>query len=132
MLDPLRPEPLSLTSDKLTYSMKAQLLSLLGKQHPLRILLLLRREGPKRFSEVEEATGLNPAQVDRSLKLLREGMWVVPETVAEEDGPVHIHYRVGQRGKALLQAVDAFRESLDQHRSAVGDEAVDEVEALYA
>lgn len=112
--------------------MKAHLLDLIGKEHPLRILLLLRSKGPKRFSEIEEATGLNPAQVDRSLKLLREGMWVIPETIPEDDGPVHVAYKIGNRGEALLKALDAFRNSLVHQRSAIGDETVNQLEALYA
>lgn len=112
--------------------MKAHLLDLIGKQHPVRILLLLRRKGPKRFSEIEEATGLNPAQVDRSLKLLLKEMWVIPETSPENDGPIHVHYGIGNRGEALLNALDAFRNSLVHQRSAIGDETVNELEALYA
>ncbi len=112
--------------------MKAHLLDLIGKEHPIRILLLLRSKGPKRFSEIEVATGLNPAQVDRSLKLLREGMWVIPETLAEEEGPVHVRYRISERGEALLNALDAFRNSLDHQRSVIGNQTVNEVEALYA
>lgn len=112
--------------------MKVRLLDLIGKEHPIRILLLLRSKGPKRFSEIEETTGLNPAQVDRSLKQLREGMWIIPETIPEEEGPVHVRYRVSDRGEVLLNALDAFRSSLADHRSALGEETVDELEALYA
>lgn len=112
--------------------MGSNLLALVGKEHPLRILLLLRSEGPRRFSEVEEATGLNPSQVDRALKLLREGMWVIPETIPEEEGPVHVRYRLTDRGLAFLKAVDAFRTGLERHRSAIGEDAVGELESLYA
>lgn len=112
--------------------MESHILSLLGKEHPTRILLLLRSKGPLRFSQIRDATGLNPSQVDRSLKLLRQDLWILPETGAEEDGPVRVHYRISGRGEALLKAFDSFRSTLTNQRSALGRESVEEIEALYA
>lgn len=112
--------------------MKSGAFDLIGKQHPIRILLLLRDEGPMRFSEIEQVTGLNPAQVDRALKLLREGMWIIPETLPEDEGPVHVHYQIANRGEALLHALDDFRDSLVAQREAIGPETFDELKKLYA
>lgn len=112
--------------------MESHILALLGKEHPARILLLLRSHGSLRFSQIREATGLNPSQVDRSLKLLRQDLWIIPETHAENRGPVNVHYRISGRGEALLKALDSFRSTLSHERAALGRESVDEIEALYA
>jgi DNA-binding HxlR family transcriptional regulator len=111
--------------------MKVPVLGLIGKEHPIRILNTLRTLGPMRFSEIQKATGLNPAQVDRSLKQLRKGLWVVPETQAAQEGPIMIQYHLGKRGEGLLDALDTFRQAVHKQRSSIGDDAVEEIEAIF-
>lgn len=129
---PITPETLSITNHNNSYKMKVELLGLLGKQHAIRILLILRSHGPHRFSDLQKTTGLNPAQLDRALKLLRKDLWAIPETQPTPEGPVYVQYRISNRGQALLKALDGFRSSLNRQKSVIGKDLINEFEALYA
>lgn len=99
--------------------------------HPdyLRVLSLLREKGPLRFREIERALGANPSQVDRALKFLRGGLWILPET--EASGPrILVRYSLGKRGGAFLASFDAMVRTAEKHRGILGDQAVDELAAL--
>lgn len=126
------PKRLLLTEGNHSYKMKANLFALVGKEHTLRILLVLRSQGPQRFSDIQKSTNLNPAQLDRSLKLLRKDLWVIPETIPGEEGPVRVRYRISKRGDALLKALDAFGTSLKRQRVTLGEETIREFEAVYS
>lgn len=112
--------------------MKVELLGLLGKQHAIQTLLILRSLGPQRFSEIQRTTGQNPAQLDRALKHLRKALWVIPQTEPTPEGPVCVQYQISNRGQAFLKALDEFRDSINRQKSVIGKDTIDEFEALYA
>jgi DNA-binding HxlR family transcriptional regulator len=112
---------------------RGDLAKVLRSPHHLRIIGLLRREGSLGFNAIQETLSLNPAQVDRSLKLLTSGLWVVPETKRSGGtGPVRVRYRLGDRGRALAAAWDAFRAEMESRRRALGDATVREAVDLLA
>lgn len=109
--------------------MASELLDLFDRNH-LRVLTALRTHGPLRFSEIESHTGLNPNQVDRVLKSLREGFWIVPETIPAAQGRIPIHYRLGKRGEAALRILDRILETAEEERERLGDATVDTLESV--
>lgn len=85
-----------------------------------------------RFKDIERDTRLNPAQVDRALKVLVGGTWIVPETLPSTTGRILVRYALSKRGAALLKALDAFRASLRRHEDALGPAVLRDMDALYA
>lgn len=111
----------------------SELAAVLRNPHHLRIIGLLRREGRLSFTAIQKALDLNPAQVDRALKLLTSGLWIIPETPRSAGkGPIRVQYRLGERGRALARALDAFVAKVEKQRRALGETTVREAEALLA
>jgi len=112
-------------------AMRPEFLELLGKEHPLRVLLALRAaDAPLRFGELERALELNPAQLDRALKWLHERVYVVPTTVPKTRGPIHVTYAISKRGSAFLEAFDSFVLGIEKRRTVLGEKSVRDLEAL--
>lgn len=116
-----------------TYEMKAEFLPLL-KPHHLRVMLALRSAGPRRFRELETGLSLNPAQLDRVLGFLLDGLWVIATTLPEtaRGRRVLVDYRLSRRGEAFLDAFDAFARAARERRPLLGAEAMRELDALRA
>jgi DNA-binding HxlR family transcriptional regulator len=105
------------------------ILELLAHKDYLRILIAL--EGaPRRFSELQKILELNPAQVDRGLKFLRKGLWIVPRTLPSESGPIRVEYELGKRGRAFLSSFDRFRTDLERQAAQIGRAEVAELQRL--
>jgi len=102
---------------------------LLGHKDYIRVLLALE-EKPMRFNSIQKALKLNPTQLDRALKFLREGLWVVPH-VAPSKGRLLVEYRLGKRGKAFLESFHAFRQGAERRMDALGASEVAELKSLY-
>lgn len=108
-------------------------MDILGRPPYVRVLMLLRKRGPSRFSEIEEALGLNPKTVDEALKDLRRGLWVVPRTGEDDPGErVVVRYGLSNRGQALLELLDDLQDSARKRERSLGSDAVDELDALLA
>lgn len=105
------------------------ILELLAHKDYLRILIALE-EAPRRFSELQSVLDLNPAQVDRGLKFLRKGLWVVPRTLRSERGPIRVEYELGKRGRAFLSSFDRFRADLERQAPQIGRAEVAELQRL--
>ena len=105
-------------------------MELIGKGHPLRVLLHLRAHGPQRFGEMEKALDVNPAQLDRSLKWLHERLYVLPSTLPGKGRGVLVAYALSRRGQAFLEAFDSFVQKADENRAVLGGKSVDELHAL--
>lgn len=105
------------------------ILELLAHKQYLRILIALE-EAPKRFSEIQGALDLNPAQVDRGLKFLRKGLWIVAQTIPSESGPIRVEYRLGKRGAAFLKSFERFRSDLERQAPQIGRNEVEELRSL--
>jgi DNA-binding HxlR family transcriptional regulator len=105
------------------------ILDLLGHKDYLRILLALE-SAPRRFTDLQKALDLNPAQVDRALSFLRRGLWVIPRTLPAERGPLRVEYRVGKRGTAFLQSFERFRADIARREDQLGPAEVRELQSL--
>jgi len=106
------------------------LLELLGQKNYIRVLLALEK-GPLRFSELKKALKLNPVQIDRALRFLRKGRWVVPHAAAQGGGRMLVRYRLGKRGEAFLRSFKAFSEDLQRQDAGLGASEVRELRSLY-
>lgn len=113
------------------YELKAQLLALL-KPNQLRVLLALREHGPMRFRKLERLLGLNPAQLDRTLELLTNGVWVFATLLPPEGKRIPVEYGLGERGAAFLEAFDAFARKVRAQRRPLGEGVLGELDALGA
>ena len=105
------------------------ILELLAHKDYLRILIALE-DAPMRFSELQKVLDLNPAQVDRGLKFLRKGLWVVPRTIPSEQGPIRVEYEIGKRGRAFLRSFERFRADLERQAPQIGPAEVAELRRL--
>lgn len=109
------------------------LVEILGRPAYVRVLLLLRKQGGLRFTDIQKTLHLNPKTVDGALKDLRRGLWIVPMTGEEEPGGrVLIQYELSKRGKALLELLDDMHDSARRRARTLGSEAVKDFDALYA
>lgn len=110
--------------------MKSEFVELIGKEHTLRVLFELRSHGAQRFGELEKALGVNPTQLDRALKWLRERMYVLATTVPKKTGPIAVTYDLSKRGEAFLEAFDSFLREADERRGVLGEKSVRDLKAL--
>lgn len=108
----------------------AVLLELLGHKNYIRVLLALEK-GPLRFSELKKTLKLNPVQIDRALRFLRKGRWVVPRAAAEGGGRMLVRYRLGRRGEAFIRSFKSFSDDLQRQDAALGASEVRELRSLY-
>ncbi len=115
-----------LTNCKYTYFMILELL-----KHPdyLRILLALKRR-PLRFTEIQKSLDLNPVQVDRALRSLRKGFWIVARTVPAKKGKISVQYILGARGAAFLESFESFRTEAERRQKEIGKSEVAELQSL--
>ncbi len=105
------------------------ILDLLAHKNYLRILIAL--EGPpQRFTQIQKTLDLNPTQLDRGLKFLQKGLWVVPRTVPSTSGPIRVEYKLGKRGAAFLESFERFRADLARRKPQLGRAEVEELESL--
>ncbi|MEA3201654.1 MAG: HxlR-like helix-turn-helix [Thermoplasmata archaeon] len=107
---------------------------LLAQRHALRILHFLHGKAPRRFSEIQKGLRLNPAQVDRALKGLVRGGWLVPTTdvASPQAKRVVVRYGLTKRGEAIVKALHGFRVEAEKQKKALGEEMVEEIRALLA
>lgn len=94
----------------------------------MRILLALRAKGgPLRFNEVQRELGINPNQVDRALEWLQKRFYVLARTIPGQGSRVFVEYHLGSRGRAFLDAYDAFTRAAQAHRDVLGEDPVREL-----
>lgn len=105
------------------------ILELLAHKDYLRILQALQRK-PMRFGEIQKALALNPAQVDRAMKFLRKGLWVVPRVLPSEKGRLLVEYEIGKRGAAFLRSFKVFSDDASQRQAELGADSVAELQGL--
>jgi len=106
--------------------------NLMGHMDYLHILLTLRRCGPLRFSEIQNTLKLNPNQVDRALKVLRDDFWIIPRTIPTKSHRVFVEYELSHRGEVFLcKVVDPLRETVRKNAAVLGAHALREVQSLY-
>jgi len=64
--------------------------------------------------------------VNRALKALTEGLWIIPQTVPTETGRIPVEYKLGERGALFLELFDNF----EPKRRAGAQSLADEVQEL--
>ena len=102
--------------------------------HPdyLRVLCALRKADGLRFNQIQKSLRLNPAQVDRALKALTKGLWVIPQTVPTEAGRIPVEYHLGKRGALFLELFDDFKAKVARRRADLGAAEVAELQRICA
>ncbi len=105
------------------------IMELLAHKDYLRILHAVRRK-PMRFGELQKELALNPAQVDRAVKFLRKGLWIVPHVAPSRKGRLFVEYELGKRGAAFLDSFKAFNAGALRHKARLGRAAVTELQSL--
>ena len=102
-------------------------MEILGHPDYLRVLNALRGTDGARFGQIQKTLDLNPTQVNRALKALTKGLWVIPRTVPTESGRVPVEYRLGKRGVVILELFDNLRAQAERRRAELGAAEVDEL-----
>jgi DNA-binding HxlR family transcriptional regulator len=105
------------------------IMELLAHRDYIRILQAVRRR-PMRFGELQRDLDLNPAQVDRAVKFLRKGLWIVPRVAPSERGRMLIVYEIGKRGAAFLDSFKDFSVGAIRRKAELGASVVAELRAL--
>ena len=105
------------------------IMELLAHKDYVRILHSVRR-GPRRFGALQKELDLNPVQVDRALKFLRKGLWIVPRVAPSDKGRMLIVYELGKRGAAFLDSFDAFSAGAIRRKAELGQGVVAELQSL--
>jgi len=106
------------------------IMELIGHKDYVRVLLALREQGTLRFNQIQKSLDLNPVQVDRALKFLRKGLWVVTRTIPTAREHIAVEYRLGKRGAAFLDSFDSFRGAVRQRSAELGSAEVEELQSL--
>ena len=104
---------------------------LIGHKDYIRVLQALRDKGELRFGQLETILALNPVQIDRALKFLRQGRLINTHTLPSEKKKRQLEYRLAPRGAAFLEAFDAFAGELYDRRGELGLSEVAEFRTLY-
>jgi DNA-binding HxlR family transcriptional regulator len=102
-------------------------MEILGHPDYLRVLSSLRGADGLRFSQIQKSLDLNPTQVNRALKVLAKGLWIIPRTVPTDAGRIPVEYRLGKRGAVMLELFDNLRVQAERRRAELGAAEVDEL-----
>lgn len=105
------------------------IMQLLGHKDYLRILLALERK-PLRFTEIQNNLELNPAQVDRAVRFLSKGLWIIPATSRAPGKKIRVQYSLGRRGEAFLKTFESFRTEARRRKADIGESEVAELQSL--
>ena len=106
------------------------ILDLLGHKDYLRILLAIQRK-PLRFGQIQKTLDLNPVQVDRAVKFLRKGLWIIPRVAPTEGDRLLVEYDLGKRGAAFLDSFKTFSADASRRKAALGASEVAELQSLH-
>lgn len=104
----------------------------MGNPNHIRLLRLLRDEAPLRFNEVQDRLRIGPSEVTRALDLLKQDLWILPETIPTKGDRVFLEWRLSKRGQALVDAWEAFRQTVRRRQATLGEDVVRDFEAVYA
>lgn len=105
--------------------------NLIGHKDYIRILQALRSRRSLRFGQIETILNLNPVQVDRALKFLREESLINTQILPEKKGKGQFEYGLTRRGETFLEAFDSFTGDIYSRRGELGLSEVAEFRALY-
>jgi len=107
------------------------ILNLIGHKDYIRILQALHSRGNLRFGQIETFLNLNPVQVDRALKFLRDGSLINTQILQNKIGKGQLEYGLARRGEAFLEAFESFTGDIYRRRGDLGLSEVAEFRALY-
>jgi DNA-binding HxlR family transcriptional regulator len=102
-------------------------MEILGHPDYLRVLSALRATDGLRFNQIQKSLDLNPTQVNRAVKALTQGLWIIPHTVPTKTGRIPVEYRLGKRGALILELFDNFRAQAERRRAELGAAEVEEL-----
>lgn len=104
-------------------------MELLAHKDYVRILSSIRRR-PRRFGQLQRELHLNPAQVDRALKFLRKGLFIIPRVEPTVGGRLLVGYEIGKRGRAFLDSFKAFSRDALRRKAVLGASVAAELESF--
>ncbi len=112
-----------------SYIVQLNARSLLSRPY-IRILAALESQGPLRFNQVRNITGLNPATVDRILKAFVREQYIWASILPAEGSRLPLLYEITTRGHALLEIHRAQAKEAERHVDLLGSDLVREIKAL--
>jgi len=92
-------------SDRLDCPFQA-LIELLGRPHSLEILYAIQTKNPRRFTELQSATGINPSTLTQRLRELTEAGLLLRE--AHNEIPPRVEYGLTKKGSGLAHIFEAM------------------------
>src|SRR3972149_11259200 len=92
-------------SDRLDCPFQA-LIELLGRTHSLEILYATQTKNPRRFTELQSATGINPRPLTQRLRELTEAGLLLRE--AHNEIPPRVEYGLTKKGSGLAHIFEAM------------------------
>ena len=107
----------------------SMVMKLLANKDWVRILHAVGRK-PMRFGELQKELRLNPAQVDRAVKFLRKGLWIIPRVAPSGKGRLRVEYEIGKRGRAFLDAFKAFSVNVSRRKTQLGPSVTAELKSF--
>lgn len=108
------------------YVMELRAKSLLSRPY-VRVLLALRNEGPLRFNQLKEVTGLNPNTLDRILTAFIQEHFAYARALPAEGKRIPAQYELAPRGEALLKVHEARAREAERHERVLGKALVEEL-----
>lgn len=105
-------------------------MELLKHKDYIRTLMALQNK-PLRFNQLQDALNLNPTQLNRALRFLRKGLWVIARTIPSEGNRIFVEYGLGTRGEAFLESFQTFRAAAEKRKEALGLSLVAELRGFY-
>ena len=106
------------------------IIDLLGHKDYIRVLVTVDKK-PMGFSQIQKNLNLNPTQVDRALRFLRKGLWIIPRTAPTEKGRIMVEYTLGKRGAAFLKSFKMFSDDARRRVVSLGTTEVAELQSVY-
>lgn len=82
------------------------LIELLGRPHSLEILYAIRTQNPRRFTELQSATGINPSTLTQRLRDLTQAGLLLRE--AHNEIPPRVEYGLTKKGSELAHIFEAM------------------------
>lgn len=92
-------------SDRLNCPFQS-LIGLLGRRHSLEILYAIQTKDPRRFTELQSATGINPSTLTQRLRELTKAGLLLRE--AHREIPPRVEYGLTKKGSELTHVFEAM------------------------
>jgi len=86
--------------------------------------------GGLRFSQIQKRLKLNPTEVNRAVKFLRNGLWIVPRTLPAKGIVSSLNIAWGNAEGLFLELFDSFVVAAARRSADLGAAEVKELQYL--